>query len=513
MGQETEQKSSDGIFGYNSALYSQETPSLSLASGLAWLLDNGYSWATNRTFGRFNYNYKDKYLLEANGAYMGSSLFSQSSRYAFFSSMSAGWNIAKEDFFNPLQKSISNLKLRASYGVSGDIESLLQSGSYYPSQAFLGTGAATSSTWAFSPTGARLPYVSPPGSFPSPTLTWQKPYVFDVGLDVDFLQDFSLSGDWYRRDIKDQLANGTVEYPATLYPSAPQINNAESVTKGWELTASWKHQYGDFALNARMNLSHYSGEVTKWPNNPNEEIGQPYPGEKLGTIWGFKTVGKFQTQQQVDNAPSQAALYAGKWGPGDIQYADLNNDGKIDFGNGTVSDPGDEEIIGNSVPKYFYSLLTGASWKGIFISVFLQGQGHADFAPPTGEGAFWGYTSYPFNSTITPKSLDYWTPTNTNAYFPRPVLGNDASQLPQTGYLLNLAYMRIKNLQVGYTIPDKYTQRLHIYGLKIYTSCENLATFSGVFAHQYYDPEILAAGTYSYPLQRTFSLGLNMNIK
>jgi TonB-linked SusC/RagA family outer membrane protein len=513
VGEQTEKKSYSNLNGFNQYLYSASIPSLYLTSGTTpSTTDQGaYNWATNSVIGRINYNYKEKYLLEGNANYMGTSLFPQNSRYHMFTSVSGGWNISGEDFFENIKKKINNLKFRVSYGGLGDISSFLTSGNYYPYLATLATGSSTSSQWIFTPgTGGRLPSVSNPSSLVSPTLTWAKPSMLDIGVDMDFLTDFDLTADWYRKNITDQFGPSNT-YPGPLGVTPPTVNNSASVTWGWDLTASWKHKFGDFRVNARGTLSHYAGKITQYSGNPLKLINQPYVGEQLGTIWGFKTLGKFQSTDQVKNSPSQAALNSSGWFPGDIQYADLNGDNKITYGSGTAANPGDEEIIGNTTPKFFYGFSTGAGWKGFDVYLFIQGQGHADYAPTS--NYFWGLTSV-YQSTITPKIEDRWSPTNPNGYFPRLDINNSAKdQLVQSGYLLNTAYMRLKNIQLSYTVPNSLTEKYHIYGLKIYTSVDNVATFSGVFKHQYIDPELLQSDEKIYPLQRTYSFGVQVNVK
>jgi len=511
VGEQAEQKTYSELSGNAQGLYNLSQPSISLSDGIQSTADNGYSWATNSLIGRLNYNYQEKYLVEVNSDYMGTSLFPTDTRYHVFPSASAGWNISKEGFFKPLAKSIDNLKFRASYGSLGDISSLLSAGNYYPYISNLPVTAPTGTSWIFSPsTGGRQPAISNPGLV-SPTITWTKPSELDLGMDVTFLTDFSATFDWYNKHITDQLAPASTP-PATLGATAPQINNAASTTKGWDLTVTWQHQFNQVHLMARATLSHYSGKIDQYSGNPTDFINQPYAGEQMGAIWGFKTLGKFQSQAQIAKAPSQTAISGSTWYPGDIQYADLNHNGKIDYGNGTATNPGDEEVIGNSTPKYFYGFTTGASWKGIDLSIFIQGQGPADYMP-TNE-YFWNITST-YQSMVTPKIADRWTPSNPNGYFPRLDLAHGAAknEVAQSGYLLNTAYMRLKNVQLGYTFPDRLTQKFHIYQLRLYTSVENLLTVSGAFAHQYVDPELLQSTEEIYPLERTFSFGVRTNIK
>ncbi|PTS95205.1 hypothetical protein DBR11_21650 [Pedobacter sp. HMWF019] len=512
VGVQTEKKTYSYLYGYNSDLYNLSQPSLALTSGIApSTTDGGYSWSTNSTIGRINYNYKEKYLLEGNASYMGTSLFPQDTRYHLFASGSAGWVLSKEDFFKPLLSTISNVKLRGSYGGLGDISYFLDKGNYYPYQSYLNTSSSTNTSWIFDPaSGGRLPNVSNPTNTVSPTLTWAKPSMLDLGIDIDFLTDFSATFDWYRKNITAQFGQiGT--FPAQLGVTPALVNNSASVTKGFDLTVSWKHQYGDVNVTARANIGHYSGKVTQYDQNVTQSINDKYKGEPIGAIWGFETVGKFQSQQQIKNSPSQAAINGATWNPGDIQYADLNGDGKIDYGNNTLANPGDRKIIGNTTPDFLYGFNTGASWKGFDLSIFIQGQGHADYMP--GNNYFWGVTST-YQSTVTPKLSDRWTPSNPNGYFPRLDINNGGrNQITQSGYLLNTAYMRLKNAQIGYTFPNKLTEKIHVYGLRLYCSIENVLTISGALKHQYVDPELLQSDEKIYPLQRSYSFGLKMNIQ
>jgi TonB-linked SusC/RagA family outer membrane protein len=519
LGQQLENKSYSTLTGANSNLYNTSQPSLALSSGTASATDaGGYDWATYGTFGRINYNYKDKYLLEANGRYMGTSIFPSDTRYHLFSSASAGWNISREAFFAPLRRWIDNLKFRASYGVLGDISSYINAAppNVYPYLANLGATASTGSSWLFTPAGGRQPYVSPPGNLISPTLTWPKPSMLDIGADIDFLKDFNLTYDWYKKKITDQIGPAGT-YESVLGVTAPQMNDEVSQTVGWDLTVSWKHTFGKVSLSARALLSTYSGKVVSYTGNPTDAIGAGtgsiYTGSKIGQIWGYVTKGKFQTPDQVNNAPSQNAINASGYQPGDIQYADLNHDGKIDYGTNTLQDRGDLTVIGNTTPKYAYGFNTSASWKGVDLSLFIQGVGHTDFTPGQ-NNLFWQFTSV-YQSNIFTNFSDRWSPTNPNGYFPRldAVNGAGKNYQVQSGYLLNAAYLRLKNLQLGYTVPKSSIQKWHLSQIRLYGSVDNLFTITSVFKHQYLDPEVLQSDEKIYPLQRTVSFGFQVGIQ
>ena len=511
VGEQQEKRSYSSLSGTDQSLFNTSAPSLTLTSGSNTAGDNGWSFATISSIGRINYDYKEKYLLELDANYMGASLFPDSTRYHLFKGISAGWNVSKEGFFDGLRHVISNLKFRASYAGLGDLSQLISIGNYYPYASYLNSQQATNSSWIFTPNGGgRQAYVYNPTNLVSPTLTWAKPAMLDLGVDIDFLSGFNATFDWYRKNITDQFGNALL-YPSTLGINPPILNNAASVTKGYDLTVSWRHNYGKWGFNARGTFSHYSGKITKYTCNPNMLISAPYVGESMGAIWGFKTVGKFQNAAAVSSAPDQTQINGSGYQPGDIQYADLNHDGKITYGSNTVSDPGDQTIIGNTTPKFLYGFTLGAQYQGVYVSVFLQGTGHTDYWPTN--NYFWNVTSE-YQSTVTPKIADRWTPTNPNGYFPRLDINNGPGKnmVTQSGYLLNAAYMRLKNLQLGYTIPDDMTKKFHLSQVKVYGSVDNLATFSGVFKHQYVDPELLQSDEKIYPLQRIFSFGLQVNI-
>ncbi len=513
-GFQTEKRTISNLNGSNINLFNPLQPSLSLTYGDARSVsDPSSAFATNTNMGRINYNYKEKYLAEGNVSYMGTSLYPEDTRYNWFSSGSVGWVLSKENFFKSLLNTFSNVKFRASYGGSGDVSGSIGSGDYYPYFSNLVTAAPTSSSWIFNPaSGAREPFVRQPGLLISPTLSWAKPSMLNIGADINFLTHFSLTFDWYRRNITHQYTNSR-DYPTTLGISAPTVNAAASVTKGFDFTLGWNRTFDNqLNLNARLNVGRYTGVITQNDGNSTNSINSNYVGRPIGAIWGFETVGKFQSPQQITSSPSQSEISGATWQPGDIQYADLNNDGKIGYGRQNLADPGDQKIIGNSIPDFTYGFNLGANWKGIDLSVFVQGIGHADYAPNS--NYFWGIAGGLYQSTVTPKLEDRWTPTNTAGYFPRIDINNGGrNQITQSGYLLNRAYMRVKNAQIGYTFADKLTKKYHVSGLRLYLSADNLFTISGVFKHQYVDPELLQSDQKIYPLQRTFSFGVRVNIQ
>jgi hypothetical protein len=261
--------------------------------------------------------------------------------------------------------------------------------------------------------------------------------------------------------------------------------------------------------------------ITKW-NNKAEIINQYYSGAVYGDIWGFKTAGYFQSAEDVEKSPSQAALEQGNfvYGPGDIKFKDLNGDGKIDGGNSTATDHGDLTVIGNTQPHYMYGAQLGGNWKGFDLYVFLQGVGKrnlwglGDMAIPLYSGA----------QILYKNQLDYWTKDNPNAKYPNPYAGNsgygtvgalprgDHNFYPQSKYLLNLAYCRLKNVTIGYSLPDALIQKIHLQKLRIYVSGENLTEIANVGVPL--DPEItdgdLGYTGRTFPFQRNYSFGVQV---
>lgn len=474
--------------------------------------DDFYTWATEGTFVRFNYNFKDKYLLEFNGRYDGASPFPAANRYHFFPSISAGYNIAKEKYWQSIGASrwVDNLKLRVSYGELGDVTSLLDEGDYYLYQTTLNARSPQSNPYLF---GDGQESSISPGGLKTPNVTWAKPSMLDFGIDVTALNDrLDFTYDWYRRRTTD-LYGPPQQFPAVLGASPAQQNNASIQTVGFDLTTSWKDHIGQLYYSAHFILSNYKGTVLSYPN-PTGSISTWYDKEKMGAIWGFQTVGLFQSQDAVSKAPSQAAIGTG-WSPGDVQYKDLNGDGKITYGQSTLSDPGDRKVIGNSTPEFNYGLTVDLQYKGFDFQGFLQGVAKREFFPQS--AFFFGITGSEWGSNVlTTVYNNRWTPTTPNGYFPKFYMSGEVNknELTQTRYLLNGAYLRLKNIQLGYTLPLELTKKIHVTKLRIYFSAENMLTTAPGLGNKYQvDPELLISSGNIYPLQRTFSFGVNLTVQ
>lgn len=479
-------------------LIDSSNPSLNLAYGDMAMNGSETHWSVNGFFARINYDYKGKYLLELNGRYDGSSKFPHGDRYAFFSSASVAWRVSEEKFWEPIRGWFDNFKLRASYGSLGN-QALDES--RYGNFPYLATYGINTKYGALL-NGTRPVAVSVPGLV-SASFTWETVNQIDFGFDASFFGGrLNTSFDWYRRNTKDMLTAGQA-LPAVLGTSVPQENAADMKTVGWEVSLEWNDRLSNgFGYHIKGVLSDYQASITKF-SNPTKLLGTHYVGEKLNEIWGYVSNGLFQSDEDA-KAADQSYLSGGSWGAGDVKYEDLNNDGKIDIGKNTLDDSGDRKIIGNSTPRYSYGITAGFDYKGFDFEMFWQGIGKRDYW--LGGSQFWGFT----DEWCTPltSSLDYWTEDNRDAYFPRlhHYGVNGGNHQVSTRYLQNAAYLRLKNVVLGYTIPRSITEKVKISRLRVFVQGENLLTFTPLIDS--YDPETL--NNMTYPINKKISVGLNL---
>lgn len=477
---------------------------------------NVNEWGVAGYFGRLNYDYKGRYLAEVNMRYDGSSRFRADNRWKLFPSFSLGWNIAHEAFWEDLQDKVNTLKLRASYGTLGN----QNTSSLYPTYLTMPIGTANSG-WLLN--GKKGNTASAAGLISS-TMTWETVKSLNIGFDAQALENrLSVAFDWFQRDTKDMIGPAP-ELPLVLGVGVPKTNNTDLRTRGWEITIGWRDNINsDMSYNVGFNLSDSQTEITDYPNE-NFDLGKPYyTGKKLGEIWGYETIGIAKTDEEMQkhlaSLPNggQDAISNIGWKAGDIMYKDLNGDGKIDAGANTLSDHGDRKVIGNNTPRFRFALNLGFSYKNFDISTILQGVMKRDYWE--GDWNFWGWNGWLWRSTAYKEHMDYfrgsadhWMGQNLNSYYPRPLDGSGQNMQVQSRYLQNAAYIRMKNLQMGYTLPQMITNKLGISNLRFYVSGENLFVISGV--RKLFDPEAMGYGTSSigYPIQRVFSAGLSITL-
>ena len=495
VGYNQEKKRTQYYYAGRKDLIDPENPAINQAIGDMAIDGNMGQWAVNGTFARFNYDYKGRYLLELNGRYDGSSKFKKGHRYQFFPSISAAWRISEEKFFEGVKSWWDNMKVRVSYGslgnqaVNGNFPYLATYGINTKYGALLG--------------GGRPVAVYAPGLVSS-SFTWETVNQIDFGFDAAFLRNrLSASFDWYRRNTKDMLTDGEV-LPAVLGASVPRQNAANLKTVGWELSLEWNDRLANgLSYHVKGVLSDYQSTITKF-NNPTGLISQYYVGRKMNEIWGYVSNGLFQTEQEANAHANQSYLYGGKWTAGDVRFEDLDGNNKIDIGDNTLANPGDRKIIGNSTPRFAFGITAGLEYKGIDFEMFWQGIGKRDWFPGSGSAAYWGFT----NEWQTPltTSLDYWTPENTNAFFPRLGWANGGNRNTSTRYLQNASYCRLKNVTLGYTIPRNILDKIGVSRLRVYVTGENLLTFTSLI--KAFDPETL--NNMTYPINKKIAVGLNL---
>ena len=491
------------LTGFGTDLITPTVPELNTTQDNKNTYNSASELAIAGFFGRVNYNYKERYMLEANLRYDGSSRFIGDKRWGLFPSFSLGWNIAREEFFEPLNSVVGTLKLRGSWGQLGNNET----DAWYPFFQTMPTGT-TNSGWLLN--GVRQNTAGTPGIVSS-LLTWETVESWNVGVDFGLFNNrLTGSFDYYQRYTYDMVGPAPT-LPGILGTSAPAINNADMKSYGWEMELSWRDRINEFNYGVRFTLADGQREVTKYPNESGD-INTWYAGKLDGTIWGYTTVGIAQTQEEMDaHLANNKPNWGSKWGAGDVMYADLNGDGEVTSGSSTLGDHGDLTVIGNSYARYNFGLTLDGSWKGLDFSVFLQGVMKRDYwlSGPY----FWGASGDEWQSACFTEHLDYWTPDNPDAYYPKPYFGGiTKNQQVQTGYLQNAAYLRIKNVQIGYTLPKSWTQKASMESVRFYISGDNLLTLTGISA--IFDPETLG-GDWGpgklYPLQRTISVGVNVN--
>lgn len=513
VGYEQEEKFYSALDGAGGILISEEVPSISTSLGASTVDDTKWDWATQGIFGRLNYNFKEKYLVEFSARYNGSSRFAPESRWGFFPSASVGYQISRENFWSGIEPYVNTLKIRASYGSLGNqnVASYL----YIASVPIY-----SEAPWIIS--DERPSYARTPGLI-SDGLTWEKITTANFGIDAGFFKDrLLLNFDWFTRTTTDMFGPAET-LPYTLGTSAPKANNAELETRGFELILNWKDRISsDLSYNAQIGIGDAKSTILKYVNESGF-INDWYEGKPVGEIWGFETEGIFQTQEEAD-AIDQSAIYS-SWSAGDIKYKDLNGDGKITSGNSTLNDHGDLTVIGNTTPRYNLTITGGLNWKGFDFSMQWFGYMKRDFNPTLYNHTFDGlWTSWANSSVVKgSKVLDYWRPANetnmlgpnTDSYFAKPYFSGETykNARAQSRYVLNAGFLRLKFIQFGYTVPQHLSKKVFIQKARIYISGENLITFKSL--PKAMDPESSQTqwgSSYgaSYPIARTFSIGLNL---
>jgi len=504
--------------GARTGLVTTDLPVLNLTTDAdSYTLKGLYkNWKNAGFFGRINYDYNGKYLVEGNLRYDGSSRFRRGNRWILTPSFSLGWNVARENFWEKLADVVEVFKLRVSYGELANQNTT----SWYPTYQTLGV---TTNGGKWLQNGALTSVASVPGLI-STSLSWEKIKNTNIGFDFGALNNrLTGSFDYFWRKTKNMVGPG-VELPAILGATVPSTNNTDLTTFGWELSIGWRDKVGELGYGVKLNISDNQTRIDKYPN-PTNSLSKYMTGELTGDIYGYTTIGIAKTQEEMDahiaSLPKGGQTAIGsKWEAGDIMYADINGDGKIDNGSNTLDDMGDLKKIGNNTPRFRTGITLDAQWKGFDFSMFWQGVLKRDFDPGENSMVFWGTTgSGQWWSTSFKDHMDYFRAedtasplgANVNAYYPRPLF-NNKNHKTQTAYLQNAAYMRLKNLQLGYTLPKSLINKIGLQNVRVYVSGENLLTITGLSDTM--DPETAGIGKQGgtvYPLSRVYSFGLSVN--
>ncbi|NOT75775.1 MAG: TonB-dependent receptor [Cyclobacteriaceae bacterium] len=480
--------SNTSITAFRQGFYNNDVQSLGQGLNDATKNNGGsdYTWGLRSYFGRLNYAFRGKYLFEANGRYDGSSFFTGSNQYRAFPSFSAGWRISQEEFWSSLRETVSDLKLRASWGKTGNNNANLYG--YFPTMS--------SVTYNFNNVVAQG-YEQ--RTVADPTLTWEATAQTDIGLDAEFLNGrFTLSVDYYNKRTDGILLTLPVPGALGLQPSSQNAGIVDN--KGWEFLIGARNQLGKFRLNANVNLSINNNNVVSLAGtgpyivgndiDPRYITGEGYP---INAFWGYKTAGLYQTQAEADADP--VFMRAAK--PGDVKMVDLNGDGKID--------PSDMTNLGNSFPVYTFGGTINVAYKGFSVNLVLQGVSDVKMriARALGEaGNFEGFTPDIYTN-------NYWTPEHTDARFPRPTKQDLRNQASTDRMLVDASYLRVKNVQLAYQIPTSLLSKIRLEQASVYFSATNVLTFSKLNEWNL-DPEASSGWQNYYPQTAVYTLGVNL---
>jgi len=522
LGFQSELNKSRNVVARRDGIIVPELPVLNLTSGTALngnpitpTIQGWYDqWATVGYFGRLNYDYDGRYLAEVNLRYDGTSRFRSDKRWNLYPSVSIGWNLARESFWENLENHISNFKIRGSYGVLGN----QNTSSLYPTYATMPVGISNG-TWLV---GGTKPNTASIPALISSSLTWENIKSYNIGADLSALKNrLTVSYDYFIRFTNDMVGPAP-ELPATLGQSVPRTNNTDLKTYGFELDIAWQDRLkNDLGYNIHFILSDSQTKILKYPNKTNS-LSTYQEGQKMGEIWGYETIGIAKTQEEMDahlaSLPEGGQNALGSdWKAGDIMYKDLNNDGKIDNGANTKDNHGDLTIIGNDSPRYAFGFDLSADWKGFDLRAFFQGVMKKDVFQ--NNRYFWGAHTTVWESAGFVEHEDYFRDDpnhplglNLDSYYPRPIFDDRKDHQVQSKYLLNASYIRLKNLQLGYTLPQKMTSKVSISKVRVYVSGENIWTKTKMATM--YDPETADGGWGGnvYPLSKVYSCGVMITL-
>jgi len=437
-------------------------------------------WALRSFFGRVNYDYKQKYLLELNGRYDGSSRFLTGKRYAFFPSASAGWRISQEAFMQPLKKVIDELKIRASWGRLGN-----QNIGTYPSTVSVDLGSGV--------LGKQIVNVAALNNLSNKDISWETTEMSDIGIDAVLFSNLTITADYYNRKTKDILL--LLNVPLIIGLNAPFQNAGVVSNKGWEVGIGYRGNIKEFKYNVNVNVSDVINKVVDLRGINQTGLTVNREGYAYGSVFGYQAEGFFKDAQDVAGHAKQFGTVA----PGDLKYKDQNNDGIIN--------ESDKVVLGSTIPRYTFGVNFNGSYKGIDISFLLQGVGKAN-------SYLYGPGIMPFSvgnlgGTILEPNKDRWTPTTPNAKYPRLAFGESNNEQNSSFWMKDASYIRLKNIQLGYSFPAKISGLAGIKRLRVYVNGSNLFTIDNFWDG--FDVESPVGTVSVYPQVKVYSFGLSAN--
>ncbi|RXK82912.1 SusC/RagA family TonB-linked outer membrane protein [Filimonas effusa] len=455
-------------------------------------------WILVSAFGRFNYDFKGRYLVEANIRRDGTSRFRGSNQWATFPSFSAGWVISKENFWRSLAPAVKMLKVRASWGKLGNQNI---GSSYYPFAEALSLGSVSM--------GGNIYQMITQSTLSNANLRWEETEMKGIGLDANLFSKLSVTFDWYDKKTNGILLKLNTSQLTGL--ASPYQNAAVVSNKGWELGARYDNKWGDFQLGVGFNLSDVKNKIVDMKGQTSGDLLRQQEGSSINSIYGYIADGLYQTQDEINAGPTQI----GTLKPGDVRFKDLA--GALDANGKTIPDgkitDADKTIIGSTIPRYTYGGNLDLGWKGFRLSAFVQGVAKVD-----------GYLNAHYvipaanSSAVKPWQLDYWTPENRDAALPRVSVTSTNNTQNSTLWMRSAAYFRLKNVQLGYEVPAAVLNKIGLKNAFVYVNGQNL--FTKTKFYQGYDPEInfdagatdgvsLGAGNY-YPQVKIFTFGVDI---
>lgn len=471
------------IEGYRDNFILPEYPILNGGSALNQTAKgSAEEWALQSLFSRLNYDYKGRYLLELNARYDGSSRFADGNRYGFFPSASAGWRISEEGFFSGLKNIISEAKLRLSWGRLGN--QLI--GGSYPSRTVL--------LFESMAMGKQIVNTAALNDMANKDISWESTEEKNIGINLTLMDKLNITADYYQRRTRDILLE--LDVPLIIGMKKPYQNAGTVDNKGWELGVSYRGNIKDFNYNVSFNVSDVKNTIVDMRGiNQTANLTVNREGYSINSLFGYEAQGFFTSDEE-------ATAHAKQFGTvkaGDIKYKDQNGDGLIN--------ESDKIIIGSTIPRLTFASNIGASFKGFDLSLLLQGVGKAN-------GYVNGPGVLPFNvggalgGTIREENKDRWSPENLNAKYPRLAFGESNNEQASTFWLRDASYLRIKNIQIGYSFPALMTKKLNISRLRVFANGSNLASFDRFLNG--YDVEAPVGPGHVYPQVKLYSFGLDV---